>query len=175
MTTLRPGNHTCQKSGVARTARRGESASFPWPSSPPCRNLWRCRNSARYHLVRCSGAPLFPIDISLSSCACSGGERNSPSLISPCWRKPSTEFPWAYGPSHDMKITSSPPRKRGSTSRGRGWIRFRGNDAYGRIFRRARALHPFYLTAWVFLPDPSADGNCICAPVYPVTISLATK
>ena len=44
-----------------------------------------------------------------------------------------------------------------------------------RAFNRARALHPFYLTAWVFLPDPSADGHCICAPVYPVTISLAMK
>jgi hypothetical protein len=44
-----------------------------------------------------------------------------------------------------------------------------------RAFNRARALHPFYLTAWVFLPDPSADGHGICAPVYPVTISLAMK
>ena len=42
-------------------------------------------------------------------------------------------------------------------------------------FNRARALHPFYLTAWVFLPDPAAAGHCICAPVYPVTISLAMK
>ena len=33
----------------------------------------------------------FPIDISLSSCACSGGERNSPRLISRCWPEPSTE------------------------------------------------------------------------------------
>jgi putative transposase len=39
-------------------------------------------------------------------------------------------------------------------------------------FNRARALHPFYLTAWVFLPD---HWHCICAPVYPVTISLAMK
>ena len=44
-----------------------------------------------------------------------------------------------------------------------------------RAFNRARALHPFYLTTWVFLPDPSADGHCICAPVDPVTISLAMK
>ena len=44
-----------------------------------------------------------------------------------------------------------------------------------RAFNRARALHPFYLTAWVFLPDPSADGHCICAPVHPATISLAMK
>jgi REP element-mobilizing transposase RayT len=41
-----------------------------------------------------------------------------------------------------------------------------------RAFNRARALHPFYLTAWVFLPD---QWHCICAPVYPVTISLAMK
>jgi REP element-mobilizing transposase RayT len=41
-----------------------------------------------------------------------------------------------------------------------------------RAFNRARALHPFYLTAWVFLPD---HWHCICAPVYPVTISLALK
>jgi putative transposase len=41
-----------------------------------------------------------------------------------------------------------------------------------RAFNRARALHPFYLTAWVFLPD---HWHCICAPLYPVTISLAMK
>jgi REP element-mobilizing transposase RayT len=39
-----------------------------------------------------------------------------------------------------------------------------------RAFNRARALHPFYLTAWVFLPD---HWHCICAPVHPTTISLA--
>jgi putative transposase len=44
-----------------------------------------------------------------------------------------------------------------------------------RAFNRARALHPFHLTAWVFLPDPAAAGHCICAPVHPVTISLAMK
>jgi REP element-mobilizing transposase RayT len=44
-----------------------------------------------------------------------------------------------------------------------------------RAFTRARALHPSYLRAWVFLPDPAAAGHCICAPVYPVTISLAMK
>jgi AbrB family looped-hinge helix DNA binding protein len=37
-----------------------------------------------------------------------------------------------------------------------------------RVFNRARALHRFYLTAWVFLADPSADGHCIVAPQYPV-------
>jgi len=41
-----------------------------------------------------------------------------------------------------------------------------------RAFNRARALHKFYLTAWVFLPD---HWHCICAPVYPTTISLAMK
>src|SRR5271166_6437545 len=40
-----------------------------------------------------------------------------------------------------------------------------------RVFHRARALHHFYLAAWVFLPDPSADGHCIVAPQYPETIS----
>ena len=41
-----------------------------------------------------------------------------------------------------------------------------------RAFNRARALLPFYLTAWVFLPD---HWHCICGPIYPVTISLAMK
>ena len=41
-----------------------------------------------------------------------------------------------------------------------------------RAFDRARALHPFYLTAWVFLPDHS---HCICARVHPTTILLAMK
>jgi REP element-mobilizing transposase RayT len=40
-----------------------------------------------------------------------------------------------------------------------------------RAFNRARTLHPFYLTAWVFLPDPAAAGHCIAAPRYPATIS----
>jgi REP element-mobilizing transposase RayT len=39
-------------------------------------------------------------------------------------------------------------------------------------FNRARALHPFRLTAWVFLPD---HWHCICAPLNAVTISLAIK
>ena len=41
-----------------------------------------------------------------------------------------------------------------------------------RAFNRARELHPFLLTAWVFLPD---HWHCICAPQYPATISLAMK
>jgi len=41
-----------------------------------------------------------------------------------------------------------------------------------RAFNRARALDPFYLAAWVFLPD---HWHAICAPLYPVTISLALK
>jgi hypothetical protein len=36
---------------------------------------------------------------------------------------------------------------------------------------RARAIHPFVLTAWVFLPDPTAAGHAIFAPQYPLTIS----
>jgi REP-associated tyrosine transposase len=44
-----------------------------------------------------------------------------------------------------------------------------------RAFNRTRALHDFYLTAWVFLPDPAAAGHAICAPLYPVSISLAIK
>ena len=117
----------------------------------------------------------FPIDISLSSCACSGGERNSPSLISPSWRERSTECPWALRPTHgdENRRPSSPPRKRGSTSvRKEVDSRFRGNDAHWVIFERAWALRPFYLTAWVFL---SEHLHCICAPAYPVTISLAMK
>ena len=41
-----------------------------------------------------------------------------------------------------------------------------------RAFSRARALQDFYLTAWVFLPD---HWHAICAPLYPVSISLAIK
>jgi REP-associated tyrosine transposase len=41
-----------------------------------------------------------------------------------------------------------------------------------RAFNRARALHDFYLTAWVFLPD---HWHAICAPQYPVSISMAIK
>jgi len=41
-----------------------------------------------------------------------------------------------------------------------------------RAFNRARALHDFSLTAWVFLPD---HWHAICAPLYPVSISLAIK
>jgi len=37
---------------------------------------------------------------------------------------------------------------------------------------RSRAMHRFYLTAWVFLPD---HWHLICAPVYPATISLVMK
>jgi len=39
-------------------------------------------------------------------------------------------------------------------------------------FNRTRRQHPFYLTAWVFLPD---HWHAICAPVYPRTISLLMK
>jgi hypothetical protein len=37
-----------------------------------------------------------------------------------------------------------------------------------RACNRARALHRFYLTAWVFLPD---HWHGIVAPQYPETIS----
>jgi putative transposase len=39
-------------------------------------------------------------------------------------------------------------------------------------FRRARVLRPFFLTAWVFLPD---HWHAICAAVYPLTISVVMK
>jgi len=41
--------------------------------------------------------------------------------------------------------------------------------------RRARAIHPFFLTAWVFLPDPAAAGQAIFAPQDPLTISEVMK
>ncbi len=37
----------------------------------------------------------------------------------------------------------------------------------GLAFNRARVMHPFFLTAWVFLPDPAAAGHAICAPARP--------
>jgi putative transposase len=37
---------------------------------------------------------------------------------------------------------------------------------------RTRRQHPFYLTAWVFLPD---HWHAICAPVFPLTISQLVK
>jgi REP element-mobilizing transposase RayT len=39
-------------------------------------------------------------------------------------------------------------------------------------FNRARVIHPFLLTAWVFLRD---HWHAICAPAYPLTISLVMK
>ena len=39
-------------------------------------------------------------------------------------------------------------------------------------FNRSRRLHPFFLTAWVFLPD---HWHAVCAPAYPLTISLVIK
>jgi len=62
-------------------------------------------------------------------------------------------------------------------------LRPRESDEREAIFNRAQPTHPFYLTASAFLPDPSvarpdyrwADGHCICAPIYPVMISLAMK
>jgi hypothetical protein len=40
---------------------------------------------------------------------------------------------------------------------------------------RARAIHPFFPTAWVFLPDAAAAGHAIFAPQYPLTISEVMK
>ncbi len=42
-------------------------------------------------------------------------------------------------------------------------------------FNRTRVMHPFYLTAWLFLPDPAAAGHALCEPVDPLTISLVMK
>jgi putative transposase len=39
-------------------------------------------------------------------------------------------------------------------------------------FNRVRAMHPFLLTAWVFLPD---HWHVICAPAYPLTVSQVIK
>ncbi|MGH9434295.1 MAG: REP-associated tyrosine transposase [Terriglobia bacterium] len=39
-------------------------------------------------------------------------------------------------------------------------------------FRRARLRRPFFLSAWVFLPD---HWHAICAPAHPVTISQVVK
>jgi putative transposase len=39
-------------------------------------------------------------------------------------------------------------------------------------FNRARAWHPWLLTAWVFLPD---HWHALCAPRYPETISRVVK
>ena len=41
-----------------------------------------------------------------------------------------------------------------------------------RAFNRVRRLHPFLLTAWVFLPD---HWHAICSPRHPATISLLVK
>jgi REP-associated tyrosine transposase len=44
-----------------------------------------------------------------------------------------------------------------------------------RAFNRARALHGFYLIAWVFPPDPAATRHAIGAPLDPASIALAIK
>jgi len=36
---------------------------------------------------------------------------------------------------------------------------------------RMRRKHGLLLTAWVFLPDPSADGHAIIYPPHPLTVS----
>ena len=45
-------------------------------------------------------------------------------------------------------------------------------DCLALAFNRARHMHPYLLTAWVFLPD---HWHAICAPRYPLTISVAIK
>ncbi len=65
---------------VQRPCRKSSSASSAGDSSRPAATSSSIRRSRAF----------FPINESLSSCACSGGERNSPSLISPSWREPST-------------------------------------------------------------------------------------
>ena len=40
---------------------------------------------------------------------------------------------------------------------------------------RARAIHPFFPTAWVFLPDRAAAGHTIFAPQYPLSISAVME
>jgi hypothetical protein len=45
--------------------------------------------------------------------------------------------------------------------RRRGKFTERDFALLARAFNRGRALHPFYLTAWVLLPDPAATGHCI--------------
>lgn len=44
-----------------------------------------------------------------------------------------------------------------------------------RAINRPRTLYRCYLTAWVLLPDPSADGHGIVAPQYPEAISQVSK
>src|SRR5208337_3652466 len=69
------------------------------------------------------GAPFFPTGISLSSCACSGGERNPPSLTSPCWREPSTER------GHSTLFTCHlNPVRAGLVSRPEDWSRPAGSS-----------------------------------------------
>ena len=78
-------------SSGGRRVRTG-AMNLRWLAQTPV--FW-CLRSRRDVLFRSrtiesilSGALFFPIDLSLSSCACSGGERISPSLIWPCWREP---------------------------------------------------------------------------------------
>jgi len=45
-------------------------------------------------------------------------------------------------------------------------------ERLGLAIRRTRVARPFFLTAWVFLPD---HWHAICAPQYPLTISEVMK
>jgi len=40
-----------------------------------------------------------------------------------------------------------------------------------RVLRERREKYHFFLTAWVFLPDPAAAGHAILFPCFPVTVS----
>ena len=55
---------------------------------------------------------------------------------------------------------------------GRGRLRDTDFRLLALALNRTRRPHPFYLTAWVFLPD---HWHAICAPVYPLTISQVMK
>ena len=56
--------------------------------------------------------------------------------------------------------------------KGRGRLRDADFHQLALALNRTRRQHPFYLTAWVFLPD---HWHAICGPVYPLTISQVMK
>ena len=56
--------------------------------------------------------------------------------------------------------------------KGRGRLRDADFRLLAMALNRTRRQHPFYLTAWVFLPD---HWHAICGPVYPLTISQVMK
>ena len=56
--------------------------------------------------------------------------------------------------------------------KGRGRLRDADFRLLALALNRTRRQHPFYLTAWVFLPD---HWHAICGSVYPLTISQVMK